>query len=71
MGQKQGSTIERKKREASLARTIERLQGKLALLATLESAPNTDAEYLRTLRAKCCKLRTQLVIKDTYQAAWL
>jgi hypothetical protein len=61
---------ERKKHEVSVARTIEALEGKLALLATLENSQKVQPEYLHEVRRKCTKLRAQLVNKNALPV-WL
>jgi hypothetical protein len=56
--------LERARREASIKNTVEALEGKLALLATLEAMDDPDPIYLHQVRSKVTRLRARLVIKN-------
>lgn len=57
---------------ASIARSIERYEGKMALMATWEAAHagrdlgEEDLQYLQHLRKEATKLRAQLKVKGVY-----
>jgi hypothetical protein len=51
------------KMEASIVKTIDRLTGVNALIASWEQTLEPDDEYLRSLKAKATKLRAQLRVK--------
>jgi hypothetical protein len=56
------ANVDRIKFNKSVARTVERFEGKMALMATWEAAGG-DKEYLQQLRAATTKLRAQLRVK--------
>lgn len=56
-------------RKQSLLRTIERYTGTVALIATWEQSVEPDDAYLRQLRAKSTKLRSQLKMKGLLTGA--
>ena len=58
------TNAERKKHEASVARTREKLSGKLALLKTLENNPNADPAEIHKVQRKVTKLRAELTYKN-------
>lgn len=55
---------DRRRRQASVNRTIEKYQGALALMATWENCPDTDPDYLKQLRKKVDMYRNQLRYKN-------
>ena len=57
------TNLDRKKHNKSVARTVERYEGKRALMASWEAAGTCEKEYLQQLRAETTKLRAQLRVK--------
>jgi len=60
---KPDNNASRKKFNDSVARTVERYEGTLALMATWEQSGGDNRIYLQELRAKSTKLRAQLRCK--------
>ena len=65
------SYAEGRRFNASVARSIERYEGKLALMATWETrvaatGATDDLLYLQHLRKEATKLRAQLKVKGVY-----
>jgi predicted component of type VI protein secretion system len=58
---------DRKRMQASIQRTIEKYEGKMALVLAWEAAPSPDRAYLRKLKNVAGKLRAQLRIKGVLE----